>query len=199
MKKLAVLFGLLVGLVVCTPAQDKPDKSEGKKKTPTPEFEVSAGYAHRSYEILKGVSSGMNGWYGSVDYNFKRWLGAEGEILGSYRNQGINGNTDIYAFLLGPRVYPFGHRRLSPFGYALLGAGVYGKSYPATGVYPALSYSDASYAWEGGGGVNFYLHKNLGIAAQGGWGHTNFGADNLVNPQTNTGISVGIVYRFSRQ
>jgi len=197
MKKLVVLFGLLAGLTVYTPAQDTPDKPEGKNSVP--EFEVSAGYAHRSYEIAKAVSSGMTGWYASLDYNFRRLIGAEAEILGSYRNQGILGNTDIYAFLLGPRVYPLGHRRLSPFGYALLGAGVYGKSYPATGVFPSLSYSDASYAWEGGGGVNLYLRKNLGIAAQAGWGHTNFGADNAVSPQSNTRISVGIVYRFSRQ
>ena len=202
MRKLMVLFGLLAVLTVGTLAQDAPEKPEAKKAA-TPEFELSAGYTYRSYgsySAAKGPSLAMNGWYASVDYNFERWLGGEAEILGVYKNQGLVGKTDIYTFLVGSRLYPLGHHKLTPFGHILFGAGHYNKSIPSFGGFPAQFFSDTAYAWEAGGGLDVYLRKHLGIRLiQVDVGHTGFSADNPTTSQSSRRVSVGIVYRFNRE
>ncbi|MBZ5502688.1 MAG: porin family protein [Acidobacteriia bacterium] len=204
MRKLVVLAGLLAVWMAPVRAQDAPDKPEPEakgKKVSIPKFELSAGYAYRSYGIRPGGSSlAMNGGYGSVDYNYDRWLGAEAEVVGVYKDQGVLGKTDIYTFLVGPRVYPLGHHKLTPFGHLLFGAGRYSKAKPSYGGFPAQYLHDTAFAWEGGGGLDLYLRKHLGVRLiEVDLGHTGFASDNPTRSQSERRISVGIVYRFGER
>lgn len=199
MRKLAVLVGLLAMWMAPVRAQDAPEKPEPEaKKVSIPRFELSAGYAYRAYGAYGSRSLAMNGGYGSVDYNWRRWLGAEAEFVGVYKNQGVLGKTDIYTFLVGPRVYPLGHRKLTPFGHALFGLGRYSKAKPTYGGFPAASYHDTALAWEAGGGLDLYLRKHWGVRLiEADMGQTGFAADNPTRSQGERRISVGIVYRFA--
>ena len=87
-------FGLFVLLVLCISpamAQDSPpapqDQSAAPQETPekpkareTPRYELSAGYAYRSFYQSSGSTPYLKGWYASANYNLYRWLGAEAEV-----------------------------------------------------------------------------------------------------------------------
>lgn len=201
MRKLVVLVGLLALWMAPVRAQDAPEKPEPEvKKVSIPKFELSAGYSYRTFGAYGSRSLAMNGGYGSVDYNWRRWLSAEAEFVAVYKNQGVLGKTDIYTFLVGPRVYPLGHHKLTPFGHLLLGVGRYSKAKPTYGGFPAASYGDTAYAWEGGGGLDMNLRKHWGVRLiEVDMGHTGFTADNPTKSQGERRISVGIVYRFGER
>jgi len=201
MRKLAVLVGLLAVWMVPVRAQEAPEKPEPEaKKASIPRYELSAGYAYRAYGVRPGASLAMNGGYASVDYNFRRWLSAEAEFVGAYKNQGVLGKTNIYTFLVGPRLYPLGHHKLTPFGHLLFGAGHYSKAKPTYGGFPATSFHDTAFAWEGGGGLDLYLRKHWGVRLiEVDMGHTGFAADNPTRSQGERRFSVGIVYRFGER
>lgn len=199
MRKLAVLVGLLAVWMVPVRAQDAPEKPEPKKAS-IPKFELSAGYAYRAYGVSPAASLAMNGGYASADYSFTRWLGAEGEVVGVYKNQGVLGKTDIYTFLVGPRVYPFKHHKLTPFGHLLFGAGRYSKATPTYQVFPAKYVHDTAFAWEAGGGLDLYLRKHWGVRLiEVDMGHTGFSIAGYPTSQSERRISAGIVYRFGER
>ncbi len=204
MRKLVVLVGLLAVWMAPVRAQDTPDKPEPaakEKKASIPKFELSAGYAYRSIGVQPGTNLAMNGGYGSVDYNYDRWLGAEAEVVGVYKNQGVLGKTDIYTFLVGPRVYPLGHHKLTPFGHLLFGAGRYSKAIPTYGGFPATYRNATAYAWEGGGGLDLYLRKHWGVRLiEVDMGHTGFSVVGIpTTSQSERRVSVGVVYRFGER
>jgi hypothetical protein len=91
--------------------------------------------------------------------------------------------------------------KLTPFGHLLLGAGRYSKAKPTYGGFPAASFHDTAFAWEGGGGLDLYLRKHWGVRLiEVDMGHTGFStADNPTKSQGERRISVGIVYRFSER
>jgi opacity protein-like surface antigen len=217
MRKLVGLCGLLALLIVPAMAQDQPAANQDKtasaptppvkvKRTyTTPKFELSAGYTYRSYYSSIGTL-GMNGGYGSLEYNLKRWLGVEAEALGVGKNQGFLdgvpfGDTHIFTLLVGPRIYPLGHRRLTPFGHFLYGAGYYRNAVPTFAGIPSSVATSAVLAWEAGGGLDYNLSQRWGIRMiQADFGSANFSTSN--SPSKNQGshrFSVGFVYRFGKR
>jgi hypothetical protein len=165
----------------------------------TPQYELSAGYTFRKFYFPdEGVTRGMNGGYTSVDRNFKRWLGAYAEISTAFRNRGVDGNSSVYSLLAGPQIYPFKHRKLTPFGHVLFGGAYYRNSVPANGGFGTKVEDWTAFAWGGGGGIDLYLKQHLGIrlfeydynVAHFYGGHVDHGSSR---------ISVGIVYRFGER
>jgi opacity protein-like surface antigen len=207
MRKLAGLLTLLLFCIAPAIAQDAPQdtaqsttQNKGQVKRPkpapyTPKVEISAAFTHRSFYAPSGLTFGMNGWDGSVDYNLRSWLGVDVEVLGTYYDQGINGKTSIYDALVGPQIYPFKHHKFTPFGHVLIGAGHYNLAFPPLSPFPASSVSHTASAWDVGGGVDVYVWKNLGVRAlQLDYDKASFFSGNL--SRAGYRVTVGIVYRF---
>ena len=96
MMKLAGICALLAMFAATTAlAQDQstPDQTEPASTPSAPQtpkkkvrrvylskYELSAGFTHRSYYLPGAATYGLVGWYASGEYNWKKWLGAEGEV-----------------------------------------------------------------------------------------------------------------------
>jgi len=131
--------------------------------------EVGVGYTFRSYGLptIQQPPSrlGTNGWNITVDYNFKSWLGVALD-LDSTENASNGANTSIATGMVGPQIYPFGHRKLTPFAHTLFGAGrFYFRSpcecFGASG--NSDHFSQYDFAWAVGGGVDYTVRPNVGI------------------------------------
>jgi hypothetical protein len=196
------------------PEQTTPVKA--KRKYPVSKFELSAGYAFRTFYAQQFLADGslgsgtlhMNGVYGSLDYNKYRWLGIVGEAVATFKNQssisdngGLNGNTGVYTFLVGPQVYPFGHRKLTPFGHFLYGAGWYRNSTNAFSGFGGGVNNNLVRAWEAGGGLDFnFKEKWAARLIEFDTTSANFytNTNNFANRGL-TRISFGIVYHFGER
>ena len=207
MTKLAVLCGLLMLLAAAAMAQDtststtpapaKPEKVKPDRSTP--QIEVSGGFTYRRFYDSDGATLGMKGWYVSGEYNIYRWLGGVAEASDTRENQFLLGNTSVSSILIGPQIYPFGHRRVSVFGEFLAGAGLYRNAIPAFGDYSASEPTYAALMWQAGGGVDYNRWKHLGIRIiQADFGHSSFFANAPSNHFTSR-FSAGIVYRFGEK
>ncbi|HTR47787.1 MAG TPA: hypothetical protein VMM16_10420 [Verrucomicrobiae bacterium] len=223
MKKLAAMCGLAILLLVpkMAPlmAQDQPpdqtqppsdqtqtEPVKAKRTYFVPKYEVSGGYTYRSYYSADGTTLGMNGWYASVDYNVYRWLGIVGEFADTAKNQGIIqgvpvGDTQIYTFLAGPQIYPFAHRKLSPFGRFMYGAKYYRDAVPTFGGFPGSTITSLVRGWQLGGGIDYNVTRRVGIRLiQFDVGSSNFfpNTQNFANRSLRS-VSVGIVFHFGER
>ncbi|MGB0036613.1 MAG: outer membrane beta-barrel protein [Candidatus Acidiferrales bacterium] len=191
MKKFAGLFvfSLLLGLP--TMAQD------------TPVYEIEGGYTLRSYYPPSAARFVMNGWNVTGDYNIKRWLGVAADLSGTYKNQGVDGTTDIYAIVVGPRVHPFRHRhKLDLYGQLLFGAGYIRNTIPAAGGFPTLSKSDFSSAVVAGAGIDLRISEHWSVRLiEFDYENTRFfsSATTGTANQDNFRISIGISRRFGEK
>lgn len=183
MKRICALFVFLVSFTVPARAQKFA------------RYEVSAGYSLRIYTPPNYNHVFMNGWYVSGDYNLLSRLGVTAGLNGAYKDQGLNGNLSIYSVLIGPQVYPFGHRhKLTPFAHVLFGEGFYRNHYPAYGGFPSTVTTDAKSTWEAGGGLDLARTGHWEIRMiQADFGQTRFLGN---KSQANYRVSVGVVYRF---
>ena len=184
MKKLIGLSGLL--LIFAFPAMAQI----------APHIDVSAGYSLRIFQDPSGVRQGMNGWYGSADYSIFRWLSAEAEVTGAYRNNGLEGDTSLYTTLVGPRFYPLGRRKITVSGDFLVGEGFYRIHFPAFGGFPSEVDTQWYSAWETGGGVEYSRSNHWKIRViQADYGQTHF----YGHKQNNYRASIGFVYNFGKK
>jgi opacity protein-like surface antigen len=208
-------FGLFVLLMMCiSPAlaqenapapQDQSAASQEAPQKPkervTPKYELSAGYAYRSYYQPNISTIWMNGWYASFDYSLMHWLGVEAEGMGVYKDQGIIlGKTRIYHLLVGPKLYPLGHRKVTPFGHFLVGGARYSNTTPPYGGYPSNNKTASAYAWEAGGGLDWNLSRHWGVRLfQFDFGHENFFGGPTGTTHISRRIAAGFVYRFGEK
>jgi hypothetical protein len=144
------------------------------------------------------VRIGLNGAYGSLEYNILSRVGAAVEVSGGVRNQGLNGDLSIYSVLAGPQIYPFKHRRkLTPFVHALLGEAFYRDDFPAYGGFPHAVSTTSAFSWEVGGGFDFVHSTHWEIRLiQLDYAPTKFFGSGT---QTNYRASIGIIYRFGEK
>jgi hypothetical protein len=191
MKKLLGLFAVLFLFGLPTFAQDK--------------IEIGAGYAFRSFDQEIAPPSfriNMNGFDVNAAYNLNSWLGIAGDIVGTYANQGNNGDNTIYTFMGGPRVYPVGHHRIAPYLQAEIGGSHYVLTFPASQQIPELT--QRGFAWSAGGGVDIFVGRHLGFKGQAEFEQTRFYQNiNFLTPgggypplQKNFVLVVGPVIRF---
>jgi opacity protein-like surface antigen len=224
MKKLAGLCGFLaVSMALSTVpaiAQDQPPPATEQTTPPlapaptkpvkakrvyiTPRYELSGGYSFRSYYARTG-SIDMNGVYGSLNYNLKRWLGAEGEITGVGKHEGYSstlgeqlGTVRVFSFLVGPTLYPLGHRKITPWGHALYGGAFYLNTGPVNAGLNFQTATSLVKSWEVGGGLDYNLTPHWGIRLiEADFASANFFPNtSTYSNQGSHRISVGFVYRF---
>jgi opacity protein-like surface antigen len=191
MKKLIGLFAFLALSAAPLMAQSYP------------RFDFSVGGSMRSFqqsETATGITIGMPGWYGAIDYNFHRFrnhFALELQAAGNYRDQGYFGRTSVYTYLVGPKIYPLGHHKLTPYGHVLIG-GAYNRNDvpPEVGGVSTIQ-SSASNAWETGLGLDWNIKKHWGVRLlEFDYGQTRFFQYKTI--QTNYVASIGINYRFGR-
>jgi hypothetical protein len=222
MKKFAGLFVLLVLVVVTATAQDAPSqdtppqdtssqstssssqttpdqKAEKKSSAFSPKYEISAGFAHRSFGETGAQKIGMNGWDGSFVDNWKHLLGFEGEIQGVYKTisstAAATATPSLYTAMAGPRIYPFRHHKLSPFGHFLYGEGYYRQAFGPYGGFGSRVTNFFSHAWEGGGGLDVHIKPQWSVRGGFDYGSTRFGSSSGgVSSQGSYRISVGLVH-----
>lgn len=217
MTKLAGICALLAVFAATTAmAQDQStsDQTEPTSTSSAPQappkkvkrvyaskYELSAGFTHRSYYVPGGRTYGLIGWYASGEYNWKKWLGAEGEVTDTWytlRSAGFPPDKIyIYTFLAGPRFYPLGHHRITPFGHILIGAGHYSSATPAFGGFHGATITSNAYTYEVGGGLDLNLWKHWGVRMiQADFGNANYVKNASVPNRGSTRFSFGVVYHF---
>lgn len=212
MRKFAAVCGLLLLCVSTAIAQDEttpqdqsvpapaPAAPPVKKAPPiTPKWEISGGYTSRSNYQPDGAKPYFNGFYASVDRNVFHWLGAEADFTRTSKNQGvILGNAGVYTFMVGPELFPLGHRKVTVFGHVLFGLGHESITYPP---YAGAAQQTNTYnvkAWEAGAGLEWNKWQHWSIRLIEG----DFGGANFTGVKANGGsvrISVGAVYRFGEK
>jgi opacity protein-like surface antigen len=194
MLRMKRLFGLLALLFIF----GLPAKAQQ-----TPSYDLEGGYLYRSFYPPNSSRFGMNGWNASLDHNVKRWLGVAGDFTGSYRNQGVKGDTQVYTFMVGPRIYPFGHRhKLIPYGQVLFGGGYDRLHYPLNSGFPATTFSSAAFAWAGGGGVQVRVKPKWAIRLiEFDYEQTRFSnyPNATLTTQGNYRFSVGVIYHIGEK
>lgn len=227
MRKLAVICGLIAVFALAAIAQDQAPTPQGqapsdqgqtapeqtqpakeKKSYATPKFEISAGYSHRTYYSPDGPAVavpgniGLNGWYASFNDNIKRWLGIAGEVTDTGTNQGLLlGDVHIYTFLVGPQIYPLGHRKVTPFVRFLYGGGYYRDHISPFSDFPANTITSVVQVWEAGGGLDMNLSEHWGVRLfEFDIGSANYFPSTMsYTNSTSHRISVGVVYRFGQR
>jgi hypothetical protein len=210
MKRLCVICGLVLFWMGSASGQSASDQAQGtapasetpppKPVTPIyiPRYELSGGYNYRTYNPTGQNRIGLNGGYGSLEYNLLNRIGAEVEVSGAFKNQGINGDLSIYNVLVGPEVYPFKHhRRVTPWAHFLFGESFYRDDFPAYGGFPHAVSTDSVFSWEGGGGVDVVYKKHWEIRLI----EFDYAPTKFLGSGTKTSYrgSFGVVYRFGEK
>jgi hypothetical protein len=218
MKKLVGLFGLLALFILPVAAQDTPASPQDRAPTaptaptepikvkhtfPNPKDEISVGFTYRSFYGPSGKNVSMIGGFASYDYNFFRWLGAEAEVLGVTGTLKVPNippdKLDIFTAMVGPKIYPLRHHKLTPYGHFLYGEGINTTAIPAFSGYGGNTEAVFVHAWEAGGGLDYNRWSHWGIRLiQFDYVTAKF-LGGGVQGQGSKRISVGIVYRFGER
>lgn len=179
------------------PAAVPQDTAAPPSPSSVSKTEVSGGFAlNHYYEPGSGGTLNLIGGYGDIEHNIiQRWLGAEIQAAGGYRNQGVPGTLGIYTIMAGPVFYPLGHRKFTVFGHILAGEGFYRDSIKASVGFPAQVDTHTSLAWTVGAGLDMKLSRHLGVRlAQFDYAQTKFFGGTV--HESSTRIAIGIVYHF---
>lgn len=185
-----------LGLVVLIVLGAIPAKAQ---ETEVPSWEAGGGYTFRDYNNPEGANRlYTSGWDGMADYMlFWKWLSVAAQADGTYKGQGINGNTSVYSAMIGPQLYPLGHRKVTLYGQVLFGEGYTRYSLPSAGGYPRTTFSSHAFAWQAGAGLDYAWKPHWSIRMiQFDYENTRF--FNANPSQDNLKISVGITYRFGK-
>jgi len=188
MKKLAGLLLFLALWAIPAAAQD------------VPVGEISGAYSLRRYTQGMNSHLTLHGWDASGEYNiWHSWLGVAGDFSGTYKTVNcapFSCDYSIYSGMVGPRLYPLGHRKLTLFGDGLVGGAVYKETVPRGVGFPSFTNLEGGLSWAVGGGADLNIWKHWGIRVfQVDFGMTKF----FYASQTNVRLSFGFVYRFGEK
>jgi opacity protein-like surface antigen len=168
----------------------------------TPKVEAFGGYSYASADSSGFLNRrvNLNGWNGSLAWNFNRTFGIVTDFSGHYGSPSIPSgiititggplavNTKTHTLFLGPQ-FSFRTARATPFAHVLLGAAHTGE----TLIIPSRpSTSDTAFATALGGGLDYTLTHRLAWRVQGDYLQTRF----FSNTQHNFRLSTGPVFRF---
>jgi opacity protein-like surface antigen len=150
MRKLFAVFALLAVSGIPTLAQDKPL------------FELSGGYTFQDWQVPAILEPPpdyyhYNGFNAGGAVHFTRLVSLALDVTGTYLTTSGPPSTSIYSYLAGPRIYPLGHHRLTPYFHGLVGAATY--HVPSDVGIP----SETKFAWEIGVGLEYTLLRHVAI------------------------------------
>jgi opacity protein-like surface antigen len=151
-----------------------------------PRLEVNGGYTYTSYNAPGASRVNFNGWDAGVAFNVNSWLGAAGDFDGSYASPSGT-KVHLYTYMFGPRIYPLGHHKITPFVH-----GLFGGSHVSI---PSATFTDNAFGWEIGGGVDYSVGEHIAIRV----GELDYEQTRNFQPgpnQNNFKYKGGIVFRF---
>jgi len=192
----------IFGLVALLALSSLPTLAQAGFEGITPKLEVEGGYSFLSWGLP--ASDGrlkMNGWQAEANYNVNKNLGLALDVAGTKNYQGANGTTGMDTFMVGPRFFPVGHHKLTPFVHAMAGLGRYSLYLPAITIdsvtYPSFSSSENRLAFGFGGGIDAAVNNTVAIrVAQVDYERTVFNASQNLPAQNNFRFSAGVIFRF---
>jgi hypothetical protein len=222
MKKAAIMVLLLSGVcAVRVQAQDTsvpavPEQAPAPAPAPTTpaeydprvpaKMEFSGGFVYRSYSPNSSTNVHLNGGYVSAEYNIYSRLGAVVEGTGTMLNQGSQSagtarRLAIFSGLGGAQLYPFRHRKVTPFGHVLAGEGYYNLHAPAFGGFPSKTITSTGLTYEFGGGLDWRINPHWAIRViEGDYMISKFYGSQIGNPrQSGYRVSFGIVYLLGKK
>ena len=145
----------------------------------TPAREVSVGYSFMREEF----EFNRNGWVTSYAENVNRWFGVKAELGGNY----TGGAGDVHSILAGPQFALTKRSRITPWSHFLLGTALTHRNFffftpgalpPGLGLVP-LQTSDANFAIQPGGGIDYWLGSKVGIRLGGDYRRVFRGPDSF--------------------
>jgi opacity protein-like surface antigen len=164
--------------------------------------EVGGGYTFRSLDVPGSSRVNMNGWDVNGAFNFNKWIAVAADGDGTYNGtpdeEGGTDKTTVYSFQAGPRLYPIGHHRFTPYAQALFGYAHVNLSFPAADEIPMLT--ENCFAWSVGGGLDANVTRHIAIRL-GEFDYEQFHSSllNGFEPgphQNNFKYKAGVVIRF---
>jgi opacity protein-like surface antigen len=181
-----------------------------------PSVEVGGGYTFRSfaYPPAEGEDGGvlnfprvsMNGWDANAALNLNKWIGVAADVDGTRSSapDEISGNdiTWVYTVMAGPRVYPIGHHKLTPFAQVLFGHSYLTITLPSeTDCAPYCKFTDGSFAWSAGGGLDWAVSRHFVVRlGEVDYERTAFfkisSAPLLSDANNNFKVKAGVILRF---
>jgi hypothetical protein len=143
----------------------------------------------------------LNGWEASASVRFLPWIRAVADVGGNYgtvpvvltsflgTTTKVNVNTNLHTYLFGPRA-SVSVGNVTPFAHALFGAAR--QSVNREAFIGNVGEKDTAFAFDLGGGIDFYIMKFVAWRVQGDYLQTRLFDGGQHDPR----VSTGIVLRF---
>jgi outer membrane protein with beta-barrel domain len=158
----------------------------------TPRFDIFGGYSH-----IGNQGIGLNGWIGSANWNFNRWLGLKGAVSGHYGSESFGNigiivptvpeqvNSREHNFDFGP-TFTFRRTQFNAFTHLLFGVSHTNLNAAGEGN------GDTAFSWIWGAGADYNITPKFAGRFQADLLRTNF----FSLPENHGRVSLGIVYRL---
>lgn len=175
MRKLMLLAGVLPLMLLVLPSQARAQK-----------FTAYGGYSFFHLQSTPQAAN-LNGWDGSITYDFLSPLGVTADFSGNYGSINNIGGSAIHTYLFGPELrFPAAY---SPYVHLMFG----GVRVSGGGSSPMSSVVHTTFSTTFGGGLDLRMSKQFAIRA--------FQIDYVTSHfnhqrQDNFRMSAGIVFRF---
>jgi opacity protein-like surface antigen len=181
----------MFGLVVLLALSSLPALAQD-----TPKLEVGGGYAYRMWNTdavdSPSVRFNMNGWDANANYNVTNKVGLALDVTAT-RTGAEDATQWVYSFLAGPRFYPLGHHKLTPFVHAMAGAGMYKLNLSEAQGGP-FSYSQTRLVYGFGGGIDASVTSRIAIrVGEVDYERSAFTIEQDLPVQNNFRFSAGVV------
>jgi opacity protein-like surface antigen len=193
-------------------AAGEPPAAAAPAKTPLPPFrstrpvaaargktmEMALGYSYVSQAENQSKRLGLRGADASFTIGFSR-LGLKADV-GYARASSVLGtgrHSDVFTYLVGPVFHPTRHRSFDTYVHALVGGSRVSGPIAANGGRILLGGWSFGYAWELGGGVEYWVTDSIAIRTGADYMRTAFYDSSLVvRGQNNLKTTASVVYYF---
>jgi outer membrane protein OmpA-like peptidoglycan-associated protein len=193
----AIALSIALTLMGVTAAAGQQTAIDQKSQASSSHFDLAGGYNLVNANAPPGDCGcfTMHGGFAGGQLNFSQWLGVAGEFSAGHASHisSLGQDLTLTTFMAGPRV-SWSRYRAVPFGEFVVGGAHGGGSYFPSST--SSSTSATSFAYAGGGGLDFNLNHRFAIRAfDAKFLHTAF--PNGVNgSQRQLQIGAGVVMHF---
>jgi len=165
-----------------------------------PPIDVFGGYSYLNLDLPQSVDTNsqrlnLNGWEGSASVSLFHHLGVEVDISGHFLDDcaSTSLNCSNFSYMFGPRFTIGNHSsKVTAFVHGLVG-----QDRLTIPDISAVSLTDTSVAVRGGGGVDYWLYRRMGIQlGPFDYIYTHHLQDDAAPSQGSYSAAAGIAFRF---